>query len=141
MTEVPGTTRDTFTERISLDGVPVVLTDTAGVRDSTDRIESMGVERTRQAMADADLLVVVIDGSEDLRAEDLRCALSKQGVHDILLLSTRAICRLSTSWRDLDPALRQGPSTYRRSQESDWKHYVLLYWSHSDLLTRQTRVF
>ncbi|MCA1575483.1 MAG: tRNA modification GTPase [Acidobacteria bacterium] len=70
VTEVPGTTRDTLTERISLDGVPIVLTDTAGVRDSTDRIESMGVERTRQAMADADLLVVVIDGSEDLRAED-----------------------------------------------------------------------
>jgi len=71
VTEVPGTTRDTLTERISLDGVPIVLTDTAGVRDSTDRIESMGVERTRQAMADADLLVVVVDGSEDLCAEDL----------------------------------------------------------------------
>ncbi len=70
VTEVPGTTRDTLTERISLDGVPVLLTDTAGVRDSADRIESMGVERTRQAMAEADLLVVVIDGSEDLRAED-----------------------------------------------------------------------
>ncbi len=70
MTEFPGTTRDTLTERISLDGVPIMLTDTAGVRDSTDRIESMGVDRTRQAMADADLLVVVIDGSEDLRAED-----------------------------------------------------------------------
>ncbi len=71
VTEVPGTTRDTLTERISLNGVPIVLTDTAGVRDPTDRIESMGVERTRQAMAEADLLVVVIDGSEDLSAEDL----------------------------------------------------------------------
>ncbi|MCM3901676.1 MAG: 50S ribosome-binding GTPase, partial [Pyrinomonadaceae bacterium] len=70
VTEFPGTTRDTLTERISLDGVPTMLTDTAGVRDSTDRIESMGVDRTRQAMADADLLVVVIDGSEDLRPED-----------------------------------------------------------------------
>jgi tRNA modification GTPase len=72
VTEVPGTTRDTLTERISLDGVPIVLTDTAGVRDSTDRIESLGVERTRQAMADADLLVVVIDGSEEFQAEDLK---------------------------------------------------------------------
>jgi tRNA modification GTPase len=72
VTEVPGTTRDTITERISLDGVPVVLTDTAGVRESAERIESMGVERTRQAMAEADMLVVVIDGSEDLRVEDLR---------------------------------------------------------------------
>jgi tRNA modification GTPase len=71
VTEVPGTTRDTITEHMSLHGVPIVLTDTAGVRDSTDRIENMGVERTRQSMADADLLIVVIDGSEDLRAEDL----------------------------------------------------------------------
>jgi tRNA modification GTPase len=71
VTEVPGTTRDTLTERINVDGVPILLTDTAGVRDSRDRIESMGVERTRQAMADADLVVVVIDGSENLRAEDL----------------------------------------------------------------------
>ena len=70
VTEVPGTTRDTISERISLDGVPVVLTDTAGLRVSTDRIESMGVERTHQAMADADLVVVVLDGSEDLLAED-----------------------------------------------------------------------
>jgi tRNA modification GTPase len=70
VTEVPGTTRDTLTERISLDGIPILLTDTAGVRDSTDRIESLGVERTRQAMADSDLLVVVIDGSEELSEED-----------------------------------------------------------------------
>ena len=71
VTEVPGTTRDTLTEHISLEGVPIALTDTAGLRDSTDRIERTGVERTRQAMADADLLVVVIDGSEDLSAEDM----------------------------------------------------------------------
>lgn len=70
VTEFPGTTRDTLNELIVLDGVPIMLTDTAGVRDSTDKIESMGVERTRQAMADADLLVVVIDGSEDLLPED-----------------------------------------------------------------------
>lgn len=70
VTEVPGTTRDTLTERISLKGVPILLTDTAGVHDSTDKIENMGVERTRQAMAEADLLVIVIDGSEHLRAED-----------------------------------------------------------------------
>ena len=71
VTEVPGTTRDTLSEHVSLDGVPVMLTDTAGVRTSIDRIESLGVERTRQAMAEADLLVVVIDGSEDLNEEDL----------------------------------------------------------------------
>ncbi len=70
VTELPGTTRDTLTEPISIAGVPILLTDTAGVRDSVDRIESIGVERSRQAMADADLVVVVLDGSADLVDED-----------------------------------------------------------------------
>jgi tRNA modification GTPase len=72
VTDVPGTTRDTLTERIDLDGVPIVLTDTAGLRESKDTIESLGVERTGQAIADADLVIVVFDGSEDLNAEDWR---------------------------------------------------------------------
>ena len=70
VTEIPGTTRDTITEAMGLDGVPLVLIDTAGIRPSVDEIESIGVERTRRAAADADLLVVVIDGSEALRHED-----------------------------------------------------------------------
>lgn len=82
VTELPGTTRDTVTESLSIDGVPVVLTDTAGVHDATDRIESLGVERTRQAMAEADLLVVVIDGSEELREEDINVlSQAKSGRH------------------------------------------------------------
>lgn len=70
VTEVPGTTRDTLTESISLDGIPVMLTDTAGLREAEDRVELMGVERTRRAMADADLRVVVLDGSGKLLPED-----------------------------------------------------------------------
>ncbi len=71
VTEVAGTTRDTLTEPINLHGIPVLLTDTAGVRESPDRIEKIGVERTRQAMADADLLLVVVDGSVNLTGEDI----------------------------------------------------------------------
>jgi tRNA modification GTPase len=70
VTEIPGTTRDTITEAMGLEGVPLILIDTAGIRPSVDEIESIGVERTRRAAADADLLVVVIDGSEALRQED-----------------------------------------------------------------------
>lgn len=70
VTDVPGTTRDSLSEVISLQGVPVLLTDTAGVRASADKVESLGIERTRRAMADADLIVVVVDGSEPLTSED-----------------------------------------------------------------------
>jgi tRNA modification GTPase len=71
VTELAGTTRDSITESLTLGGMPISLTDTAGIRRGTDRIEEMGVERSQQAMADADLLVVVIDGSCELLAEDL----------------------------------------------------------------------
>jgi len=70
VTDVPGTTRDSLSELISLEGIPVLLTDTAGVRDSVDRIETLGIERTRRAMADADLIVLVLDGSQPLTRED-----------------------------------------------------------------------
>jgi len=70
VTPIAGTTRDSLTERIALNGVPVQLTDTAGIRSSSDTIESIGVERTRNALADADLVLVILDGSLPLTAED-----------------------------------------------------------------------
>ncbi|HBB87162.1 MAG TPA: tRNA uridine-5-carboxymethylaminomethyl(34) synthesis GTPase MnmE [Blastocatellia bacterium] len=70
VTDVAGTTRDSLTETISLQGIPVSLTDTAGFREAGDRIEAFGIERTRRAMADADLLLLVIDGSCPLQDED-----------------------------------------------------------------------
>ena len=70
VTDIPGTTRDTLSETINLMGVPVLLTDTAGIRVSVDTIENLGVERTHRTIADADLTVVVIDGSQPLMPED-----------------------------------------------------------------------
>lgn len=71
VTDVPGTTRDSLGEVINVEGVPVLLTDTAGVRTSPDHIERLGIERTHQAMVDADLVLVVLDGSEPHTDEDL----------------------------------------------------------------------
>jgi len=70
VTEIPGTTRDTVSESIGINGMPVLLIDTAGIRPSLDDIESIGVERTRREAADADLLIIVIDGSEPMLEED-----------------------------------------------------------------------
>ena len=71
VTDIPGTTRDSLSEMISLQGVPVLLTDTAGVRASADEVETLGVERTRRAIADADLVIVLFDGSQPLNQEDI----------------------------------------------------------------------
>lgn len=70
VTDIPGTTRDTLGEVINIGDVPVLISDTAGIRVSDDKVERLGVERTRRAIVDADLLVVVIDGSEPLTQED-----------------------------------------------------------------------
>ena len=63
VTDIPGTTRDTLSETIDLEGIPVILTDTAGLRETTEHIETLGIERTRRAMSDSDLVLVVLDGS------------------------------------------------------------------------------
>jgi tRNA modification GTPase len=70
VTDVPGTTRDTVEESASLGGVPIVLIDTAGLRESDDKVEKIGIERTTKAIAGADILILVLDGSQDLDEED-----------------------------------------------------------------------
>ena len=61
--DVPGTTRDTLSETIDIGGVPIILTDTAGLRETADGVETLGIERTHRAMDDADLVIVVLDGT------------------------------------------------------------------------------
>lgn len=65
VTEIPGTTRDLVSEATSIEGIPVKLVDTAGIREGQDKVESLGIERSYQAMADADLTLVVIDLSDE----------------------------------------------------------------------------
>jgi tRNA modification GTPase len=70
VTPIPGTTRDTIEESADLGGMSVRLSDTAGVRQTTDPVEVEGIRRTKDAIADADLVVAVFDGSEPLTADD-----------------------------------------------------------------------
>src|SRR5256885_10693993 len=70
VTDIPGTTRDTLSEAIDLEGIPMILTDTAGLRETTDGIETLGIERTRRAMGDSDLVLVVVDGSTEVGPAD-----------------------------------------------------------------------
>jgi len=74
VTPIPGTTRDTLEETLSLRGIPLCLIDTAGITESDNLIEKLGIERSRQAMKGADLILLVIDGSESLQAQDQELA-------------------------------------------------------------------
>lgn len=72
VTALPGTTRDALYESTSISGVPVRLIDTAGIRDTTDVVESIGITRSRAAIADADISLLVLDASEPLTPDDAR---------------------------------------------------------------------
>jgi tRNA modification GTPase len=83
VTGIPGTTRDSLTESISINGFPVTLTDTAGLRESSDQIEQLGVARTHQAIADADLVLLIVDGS--LPAEDRQLEPDSNGMRMLVV--------------------------------------------------------
>jgi tRNA modification GTPase len=72
VTPIAGTTRDVIEETVNLRGVPVVLVDTAGITATEDVVEALGIERSRQALSSADLLLLVLDGSRKLVEGDLR---------------------------------------------------------------------
>ena len=71
VTDIPGTTRDTVEETVMLGSTRLRLLDTAGIRETADAVESMGVARSRQAIEDADLVLFVCDGSKELTQEDM----------------------------------------------------------------------
>ena len=71
VTEIAGTTRDQLHEKFTINDIPISLIDTAGLRETIDTVEIIGVERSKRAMADADLIIVLLDGSQILTEEDL----------------------------------------------------------------------
>ncbi len=70
VTDIPGTTRDTIEEYVSINGIALKLIDTAGIRETSDVVENIGVEKSKNALNDADLVLFLIDGSRDLTNED-----------------------------------------------------------------------
>lgn len=70
VTEIPGTTRDTIEEHLSVRGIPVRLTDTAGIRETTDIVEKMGIEKSKKSFNNADMVIFILDSSRELSDED-----------------------------------------------------------------------
>lgn len=70
VTDIPGTTRDIIEEYVNVRGVPLKLVDTAGIRETEDLVEKIGVERSRQVLAKADLILLMLNYSDELTAED-----------------------------------------------------------------------
>jgi len=105
VTATPGTTRDLVSERISLEGIPLELVDTAGLRETFEEVEQLGIARSREALADAAIVLVVLDATQPLNQEERsllaalqgRAALVAINKYDLAGLSQRKNAGLSDS--------------------------------------------
>jgi tRNA modification GTPase len=124
VTPIAGTTRDVIEEAVNLNGVPALLWDTAGIRDTDDQIERLGVSLTRHHIERADAVIVVLDGSMSLTPDDEQLlgdtrrkglvALNKSDLPQVLterelagFVCSSKICRVSAKTGDGIPELKQ----------------------------------
>jgi tRNA modification GTPase len=87
VTDIAGTTRDQLHEKLVIENIPVSLIDTAGLRETFDTVESIGVERSKRTMADADLVIVILDGSQALTAEDREIQSQVSGLQHLIAIN------------------------------------------------------
>ncbi|MEK3937290.1 tRNA uridine-5-carboxymethylaminomethyl(34) synthesis GTPase MnmE [Sporosarcina sp. FSL W7-1349] len=87
VTDIAGTTRDIIEEYVNVRGVPLRLVDTAGIRETEDIVERIGVERSRQVLKEADLILLVLNSSEDLTEEDERLFEAVAGMDTIVVIN------------------------------------------------------
>ena len=87
VTDIPGTTRDSIEEFVSIRGVPLKIIDTAGIRNSDNPVEKIGIERARDCAARAELILALFDGSREISAEDLEILKLIDGRSAIILLT------------------------------------------------------
>jgi len=98
VSEIPGTTRDVISEYYTLHSLPLQFLDTAGIRETSDAIEKMGVEKTEAAIAGASVAVVVLDASSPLLPEDVRAFTfaRRQGVNVVIALNKTDLASVIT---------------------------------------------
>ena len=87
VTQYEGTTRDTIEEFVTVNGIPLKLVDTAGIRKAEDEVEKIGIEKSREEIKDADLVIAIFDASEDLAKEDIEILELIKGKKAIIVLN------------------------------------------------------
>ena len=87
VTEIEGTTRDTIEEFVNINGIPLNLIDTAGIRDAKDEVEMIGIEKSKKLAQDADLIIAIFDSSKDFSKEDLEILEIAKNKKSIIILN------------------------------------------------------
>lgn len=107
VTAIPGTTRDTIEEKISIRNIPVILTDTAGIRETDDQIEKIGIEKSKQSFNNADLIIFVCDMSKEIEDED-REIVSYIGDRNTIVLANKMDLETKTTVEDIRALIPNG---------------------------------
>ena len=94
VTDIPGTTRDTIREALDIEGIPVEITDTAGIRATENPVERIGVEKSKKSFNEADLVILVLDGSRELTEEDLDIMEKLDGRQALVLVNKTDLDRV-----------------------------------------------
>ena len=108
VTDIPGTTRDTIEAWLNIDGIPIRLTDTAGIRETENPIESLGIRRTEEAASQADLRLLLLDGAAPLEEED-RMLLQKLEARSSAVLITKSDLPAAYDLREAEVAAGEIP--------------------------------
>jgi tRNA modification GTPase len=87
VTAVPGTTRDLVTETVSLGGIPVHLIDTAGLREASDEAEAIGIQKSRETLADADIVLIVMDATAEDFTQEMELIATLEGRQSVAALN------------------------------------------------------
>jgi tRNA modification GTPase len=141
VTELPGTTRDRIEEYLDIEGIPVKLTDTAGIRETEDEIEKIGVQQAREAAEAADIILFVVDGSCELTEEDTELleAVSESARGKVVILENKSdlnygiyvndvgiidTCVIAGSTRNLEPISKISVSSKTGDGISWVKSYI-----------------
>lgn len=108
VTEYEGTTRDTIEEFVNIEGVPLKLIDTAGIRDAKDEVEKIGIKKSKEIANDADLVIAIFDSSRDLTKEDIEILNITKNKKSIILLNKS----------DLNSVLTENDSRFKEITEN-----------------------
>ena len=108
VTEYEGTTRDTIEEFVNIDGVPLKLIDTAGIRDTKDEVEKIGIKKSKEIANDADLVIAIFDSSKELTKEDIEILNIIKNKKSIVLLNKA----------DLNSVLNENDERFKKITEN-----------------------
>lgn len=99
VTATPGTTRDLVTETVAIGGIPVKLVDTAGIRRAFDEAESIGIQKSLEAFADADLVLIVFDAAQEISQEDKEL-ITQAAQRDAIIVANKSDLKIDSSFKN-----------------------------------------